>query len=110
MAIQTVDLRKMHDKKINIYEACLLISARARQINSARLEVKKENEILNDMDLYDEADIYDRELMEDMKFEKEINPTVVAQGEFFDNKLRAYYLEKPVVQKEVEEETEDNLD
>jgi DNA-directed RNA polymerase subunit K/omega len=93
MAIQTLDLRKMHSKNINIYEACLLISARARQINSDRLEQKKENEILSDMDLYDEADIYDRELMEDIKFEKEINPTVIAQDEFFGNKIHAYYAE-----------------
>ena len=94
MAIQTIDLRQMHEKKLNVYEACLLIAARARQINSDRLEEKKENEILSDMDLYDEADIYDRELMEDIKFEKEINPTVVAQGEFFDDKIHAYYIEK----------------
>ena len=46
MAIQTLDLQKMHDKNLNIYEACLLISARARQINSVRLEEKKENEWL----------------------------------------------------------------
>ena len=105
MAIQTVDLRKMHEKKLNIYEACLLISARARQINADRLEKKKENEILNDMDLYDEADIYDRELMEDMKFEKEINPTVVAQDEFFEDKIRAFYVIKP--QEELEQ---DNID
>jgi len=94
MAIQTIDLRQMHEKKLNVYEACLLIAARARQINSDRLEEKKENEILSDMDLYDEADIYDRELMEDIKFEKEINPTVVAQGEFFEDKIHAYYIEK----------------
>jgi DNA-directed RNA polymerase subunit K/omega len=94
MAIQTIDLRQMHEKNLNVYEACLLIAARARQINSERLEEKKENEILSDMDLYDEADIYDRELMEDIKFEKEINPTVVAQGEFFSDKIHAYYIEK----------------
>jgi len=94
MAIQTIDLRQMHEKKLNVYEACLLIAARARQINTGRLEEKKENEILSDMDLYDEADIYDRELMEDIKFEKEINPTVVAQGEFFTDKIKAYYIEK----------------
>jgi DNA-directed RNA polymerase subunit K/omega len=94
MAIQTIDLRQMHEKNLNVYEACLLIAARARQINSDRLEEKKENEILSDMDLYDEADIYDRELMEDIKFEKEINPTVVAQGEFFTDKIHAYYIEK----------------
>lgn len=102
MAIQTLDLRKMHENKLNIYEACLLIAARARQINSDRLEEKKENEILSDMDLYDEADIYDRELMEDIKFEKEINPTVIAQDEFFENKIHAYYIEK--TEKEEEEE------
>lgn len=102
MAIQTLDLRKMHEKNLNIYEACLLISARARQINSARLEEKKENEILNDMDMYDEADVYDRELMEDMKFEKEINPTVLAQDEFFDSKIHAYYPEKTESTPEIE--------
>lgn len=100
MAIQTLDLRKMYEKKLNIYEACLLIAARARQINSERLEEKKENEILSDMDLYDEADIYDRELMEDIKFEKEINPTVIAQNEYFSNKIQAYYIEKPEEQEE----------
>ena len=88
MAIQTLDLRKMHDNNLNIYEACLLIAARARQINSDRLEEKKENEILSDMDLYDEADIYDRELMEDMKFEKEINPTAWIKFSSLSNVMR----------------------
>ena len=91
MAIQTLDLTSLRKKNLNIYEACLLISARARQINSERIEKKKDNEMLSDMDLYDEADIYDRELMEDIKFEKEINPTVIAQQEFFDNKIHVYY-------------------
>lgn len=107
MAIQTLDLRKMHENQLNIYEACLLIAARARQINSDRLEQKKENEILSDMDLYDEADIYDRELMEDIKFEKEINPTVIAQDEFFDAKIQAYYIEENNVEPETEEENEE---
>ncbi len=95
MAIQTIDLREMRKKKLNIYEACLVISARARQINSTRVEEKKAKEILNDVDMYDEADIYDRELMEDMKFEKEINPTVIAQEELLSNKIHIYYDEEP---------------
>ncbi len=102
MAIQTIDLREMRKKNLNVYEACLLIAARARQINAKRVEEKKENEILSDMDLYDEADIYDRELMEDIKFEKEINPTVIAQDEFFSDKIHAYYVEP---EKEEEEES-----
>lgn len=93
MAIQTIDLRVVQNSENNIYETCLLIAARARQINGERIAKKKENEILDDMDMYDETDIYDRELMKDIKFEKEINPTVVAQGEFFEGKIKPFYPE-----------------
>ena len=91
MSIQTLDMRELKNKNLNVYEMCLVIAARARQINSKRLEIKKENESLDDMDMYDETDIYDRELMKDMKVEKEINPTVVAQGELFEGKISVYY-------------------
>jgi len=91
MSIQTLDMRELKSKNLNVYEMCLVIAARARQINSKRLEIKKENESLDDMDMYDETDIYDRELMKDMKFEKETNATVVAQGELFDGKISVYY-------------------
>lgn len=91
MAIQTLDLRKLKEKDLNVYEVCLLIAARARHINSDRISKKKENEILDDMDMYDETDIYDRELMKDIKFEKEVNPTVIAQDELLEGKLRPTY-------------------
>jgi DNA-directed RNA polymerase subunit K/omega len=91
MSIQTIDLQKLKGKELNIYEMCLLIAARARQINSERVSKKKENEVLDDMDMFDETDIYDRELMKDIKFEKEINPTVIAQDELFDGKIKAMY-------------------
>lgn len=91
MAIQTLDMRRLKDEKFNIYEMCLLVAARARQINSDRISKKKENEILDDMDMYDETDIYDRELMKDIKFEREINPTVIAQDELFDGKILPSY-------------------
>jgi DNA-directed RNA polymerase subunit K/omega len=103
MAIQTVDLRKLNDVNDNVYEACLLIAARARQINSDRIAKKKENEILDDMDMYDETDIYDRELMKDIKFEREINPTVVAQGELYEGKVKPLYITEDV-EEDVEEE------
>jgi len=92
MAIQTLDMRTIKEKSINIYEMCLLIAGRARQINSDRVAKKKENEILDDMDMYDETDIYDRELMKDIKFEREINPTVIAQDELFQGKIAPVYL------------------
>lgn len=93
MSIQTLDMKKVREDKVNIYEMCLVVAARARRINAKRLAEKRENEMLDDMDMYDETDIYDRELMKDMKFEKEINPTVIAQQEFFEGKIRAHYPE-----------------
>ena len=93
MAIQTLDMRQIKDKGFNVYEMCLVIAARARQINGKRLAKKKESEALDDMDMYDETDIYDRELMKDIKFEKEINPTVVAQNELFKGKIEIHYPE-----------------
>lgn len=96
MAIQTLDMRILKEKDFNIYEMCLLVAARARQINSDRISKKKENEILDDMDMYDETDIYDRELMKDIKFEREINPTVVAQDELFDGKIKPLYITEEV--------------
>ena len=94
MAIQTLDMRQLKEKGFNVYEMCLVIAARARQINSKRLAKKKENEALDDMDMYDETDIYDRELMKDIKFEKEINPSVVAQDELFEGKIEIHYPEQ----------------
>ncbi len=93
MSIQTLDMKKIREDKVNIYEMCLVVAAQARRINAKRLAEKRENEMLDDMDMYDETDIYDRELMKDMKFEKEINPTVIAQEEFFEGKIRANYPE-----------------
>lgn len=94
MAIQTLDMKAIRDKDVNVYELCLVVAARARKINAKRQAEKKENEMLDDMDMYDETDIYDRELMKDMKFEKEINPTVIAQEEYFEGKISATYPEK----------------
>ncbi|MBD3223301.1 MAG: hypothetical protein GF313_01120 [Caldithrix sp.] len=88
MAIETLDFKELKKRKISVYEMCLLVASRARQINGDRIAKKKENEMLDDMDLYDETDIYDRELMKDIKFEKEINPTVIAQEEFFSGKIK----------------------
>jgi len=94
MAIETLDMKKLREQNVNIYEMCLVIAARARRINAKRIAEKKENELMDDMDMYDETDIYDRELMKDMKFEKETNPTVIAQHEFLDGKIRAAYPEE----------------
>jgi DNA-directed RNA polymerase subunit K/omega len=92
MAIKTIDLRKFKKGTSNIYEACLLISARARQINAKRIAERKEKEMADSVkDFFDENDLYDHELIKDLKFEREINPTVIAQEEYFKGKIRAIY-------------------
>ncbi len=92
MAIKTIDLRKFKKGTSNIYEACLLIAARARQINAKRIAERKEKEMADNVkDFFDENDLYDHELIKDLKFEREINPTVIAQDEYFQGKIRAIY-------------------
>lgn len=94
MSIQTLDMRRLKKRNVNVYEMCLVIASRAREINSERNKKRRENEVFDDVDLYDEVDIYDRELMQEMKFEKEVNPTVVAQNEFFEGKVKPVYREE----------------
>ena len=94
MSIQTLDMRRLKKRNVNVYEMCLVISTRAREINNERVTKRRENEVFDDVDLYDETDIYDRELMQEMKFEREINPTVVAQDEFFSGKVKPVYRDK----------------
>ena len=55
MAVKPVSLRKMEEKAKNIYEAVVVISKRARQINQERFEeqVIEESEEL-EMDVLDE--------------------------------------------------------
>jgi len=101
MAIQTVDMNELKKYSSNIYEICLLISARARQINAKRIEEKKETEYLDDVDLYDDADLYDRELLKDIKFEREINPTVIAQDEYVSGKVKAILPEIEIIPEEI---------
>ena len=92
MSIKTLDLEKIEELSDNVYEACLVIAQRAREINSDRIAKRKEREILEESGYEQELDIYDRELMENIEYEKEINPTVIAQQELFDKKILTKYL------------------
>ena len=55
MAVKPVSLRKMEEKAKNIYEAVVVMSKRARQINQERFEeqVMEESEAL-ELDVLDE--------------------------------------------------------
>jgi DNA-directed RNA polymerase subunit K/omega len=92
MAIRTMDLSEMESQTDNIYEACLIIAKRAREINNDRISKRKEQEILEESGYDQEMDIYDREFLEGIEYEKEINPTVIAQDELLDGKLKYRYI------------------
>jgi len=92
MAIKTLDLTELVTNSENIYEACLVIAKRAREINAGRIAERKEKEVLDESGYDQELDIYDREFMEGIEHEKEINPTVLAQDELLKGKLKYRYI------------------
>jgi DNA-directed RNA polymerase subunit K/omega len=92
MAIQTLDLQEVERTSKNVYEACLVIAMRAREINGDRISKRKEKEILEESGYDQDLDVYDREFFEGIEHEKEINPTVIAQEELMGGKLNFRYL------------------
>jgi DNA-directed RNA polymerase subunit K/omega len=92
MAIKTLDLSDLETQTANVYEACLVIAKRAREINAGRIAERKEKEILEESGYDQELDIYDREFMEGIEHEREINPTVIAQDELLQGKLKYHYI------------------
>lgn len=92
MAIKTLNLADLEIEADNVYEACLVIAKRAREINAGRIAERKEKEILEESGYDQELDIYDREFMEGIEHEREINPTVIAQQQFLDGKIKHKYI------------------
>jgi DNA-directed RNA polymerase subunit K/omega len=83
MAIKPVSLRKMEEKAKNIYEAVVVMSKRARQINQERFEeqVIEESEEL-ELDVLDELpDIKPEDYVEKEKV------TTKAMDEFLEGKV-----------------------
>ena len=89
MAIKPVSLRKMEEKAKNIYEAVVVMSKRARQINQERFEeqVIEESEEL-ELDVLDELpDIKPEDYVEKEKV------TTMAMDEFLEGKVNWRVLE-----------------
>ena len=63
----------------------------------------KEIEILEESGYDQELDIYDREFMEGIEHEREINPTIIAQKQLLDGKIKYKY----IAEKEETEQEED---
>jgi DNA-directed RNA polymerase subunit K/omega len=91
MAIKTLDLGQLESLASSIYEACLIIAKRARSINGDRIAKRKEKEIIEETGYDQDMDVFDREFFEGIEYEREINPTVAAQEELFEQKVRSKY-------------------
>ena len=89
MAVKPVSLRKVEEKANNIYEAVVVMSKRARQINQERFEdqIMEVSEEL-EMDVLDE--------LPDIKpedYEEKEKVTTEAMDEFLEGKVQWHVLE-----------------
>ncbi len=101
MPIKPVDLKELESKAENIYEAIVLMSKRARQINEEnKLEFNQRIELIQTKTETDEeVDANPDQLKISLEFEKRSKPTEISLEEALANKLEFRY-------KEPEEEPE----
>ena len=91
MAIKPVSLRKIEEQAKNIYEAVVVMSKRARQINQERYEeqVMEESEDLEMDVLYELPDINPED------YEEKEKVTTIAVNEFLEGEVNWRVLEDP---------------
>ena len=91
MAVKPVSLRKMEEKTKNIYEAVVVMSKRARQINQERYEEQV-------MELSEELELDVLDESPDIKpedYEEKEKVTTMALNEFLDGEVNWRVLEDP---------------
>jgi len=91
MAVKPVSLRKMEEKTKNIYEAVVVMSKRARQINQERYEEQV-------MELSEELELDVLDESPDIKpedYEEKEKVTTKAMNEFLEGEVNWRVLEDP---------------
>ncbi|HIB72418.1 MAG TPA: DNA-directed RNA polymerase subunit omega [Candidatus Marinimicrobia bacterium] len=91
MAVKPVSLRKMEEKTKNIYEAVVVMSKRARQINQERYEEQV-------MELSEELELDVLDESPDIKpedYEEKEKVTTIAVNEFLEGEVNWRVLEDP---------------
>ncbi|RMH74995.1 MAG: hypothetical protein D6681_22575 [Calditrichaeota bacterium] len=94
MPAKTQDLDKILSLSESLYEAVMIISKRARQINEEIYQKKRDRQILEELEGGMEEDFLAPEPEEvpvAQEFDEEESPIVYAQEEFLNNKLDYYY-------------------
>ena len=92
MAIKTVDLSKFEEGTENIYEATVIASKRARQINDeTRIEVSQRLEPVLMKETDEDSGTNQDKLNLSVEFEKRMKPTIQATSELAEGKLSFRY-------------------
>ncbi len=107
MPIKPVDLKDLEAKAENIYEAIVIMSKRARQINEERkIEFNQQVELVQTKTETDEeVDANPDQLRISLEFEKRMKPTEVSLEEIMTDTLEFRY--KEVEPEEIPPETEE---
>ena len=92
MAIKTVDLDKFEKSAENIYEATVIASKRARQINDeTRIEVSQRLEPVLMKETDEDSGMNQDKLNLSLEFEKRVKPTLQSVDELISKKLSFRY-------------------
>ncbi len=95
MPAETQDFEKYLERAENLYEAVMVISRRARQINEELYQKKRDKQILEELEGEFVEEFLNPEEekteTEETPVEVEENPVVTAQKEFLSDKLEFNY-------------------
>ncbi len=95
MALKTIDLALFEKNAENIYEAVVICSKRARQINDEmKIEMNQRLEPVLAKQTDDDTIMNQDKLNLSLEFEKRVKPTQQAVEELIDKKLNYRYRDK----------------
>lgn len=92
MPIQTIDLEKFEENAENLYEAVVIASRRARQINNdLKIELNQRMEPIIAKETEDDTIMNQDKMNVSLEFEKRDKPSIQAIKEVLDNDLKYRY-------------------
>ena len=92
MAASTQNFQDYTDRAETIYEAVLVISQRARQLNQERVQKKREKEMFEESDIIEPIlDAEQQEYVPKENIEKLEKTVIIAQREFLNDELEYAY-------------------
>ncbi len=106
MGLETIKMRDLEGKAVNIYESITVMSKRARHINNLRLAEKEE--ILDGHE--DDSEEYISEPMVPLNTKKETKVATVALNEFLRGEIEFEYVEPMPISEdeEIKESTDED--